>query len=82
MSTQFIQVELKSKLASGSILNTLNNLNYEINEKGEGKDYELSQQRYAQLIQKYVRGWIKRSKYTGLKIASNKLKHSNNKVYH
>jgi hypothetical protein len=35
-----------------------------------------TQQKYAQLIQKYVRGWINRTKYTGLKKASNKLKQS------
>ena len=58
-------------LASGSILNDLNNLNYE--SKDNKKD-KVQQQGYAQLIQKYVRGLINRSKYTGLKNAANKLK--------
>lgn len=56
-------------------------MNYEIKEDGKGKDYEVCQQRYAQLIQKYVRGWINRSKYTGVKRASNKLKQSNLKTF-
>jgi len=47
-----------------------------LKEEKDSIEYETSQQKYAQLIQKYVRGWINRSKYTGLKNASNKLKKS------